>query len=387
MKGFEFWWPTEMRVGPGVLAALPLILEQLKVESLLVVSDPGVNQAGLLERVQHALASSNVKRSFFSDIKSDPEVRSVEQGLRLAKANACDAVLGVGGGSVLDVSKAIAVLLKNQGHISDFYGVDNIPGPGAPVIAIPTTAGTGSEVTVWSVLTDTVKNEKVVIGSYYNCPRIALLDPELTLTLPPKITAATGMDALTHAVESYVNKLSHVMVEAAAEKSIALIGDNLRLATLQGDNLLARQNMLVASSLAGVAFNRVRCGIVHAFSLPLGNIFHIPHGMVNAIMLAPVMRFNAPANPSAYAKIAQLLGEKVDGLSIYDAAQRSVSAVNRLKRDIGLTETLADYGVTDRHFDEVIEQAMRSGNIPVNPRMPTAQDMRQLLLEGISGES
>lgn len=386
MKGFEFWWPTEMRVGPGVLSSLPVVVEQLKIKSLLVVSDPGVNQAGLLDRVQQALSGSSVNKTLFSDIRSDPEVRSVEAGLRLARANGCDGVLGIGGGSVLDVSKAIAVMLRNDGSISNFYGVDNIPGPGAPVIAIPTTAGTGSEVTVWSVLTDTHKDEKVVIGSYHNCPRIALLDPELTLTLPPKITAATGMDALTHAIESYVNKLSHVMVEATAEKSIALIGENLRLATLQGDNIHARQNMLVASSLAGVAFNRVRCGIVHAFSLPLGNIFHIPHGMVNAIMLAPVMRFNAPANPHAYAKIAQLLGEKTDGLSLYDAAQQSVTAVQRLKRDIGLTETLADYGVTESRFDEVIEEALRSGNIPVNPRMPTAQDMRQLLVEGIAGE-
>jgi len=386
VKGFEFWWPTEMRVGPGVLSSLPVVVEQLKIKSLLVVSDPGVNRAGLLDRVQQALAGYSVKKTLFSDIRSDPEVRSVEEGLRLARSNGCDGVLGVGGGSVLDVSKAIAVMLRNDGSISNFYGVDNIPGPGAPVIAIPTTAGTGSEVTVWSVLTDTQKDEKVVIGSYHNWPRIALLDPELTLTLPPKITAATGMDALTHAIESYVNKLSHVMVEATAEKSIALIGENLRLATLQGDNMQARQNMLVASSLAGVAFNRVRCGIVHAFSLPLGNIFHIPHGMVNAIMLAPVMRFNAPANPHAYAKIAQLLGEKTDSLSLYDAAQQSVTAVQRLKRDIGLTETLADYGVTESRFDEVIEEALRSGNIPVNPRMPTAQDMRQLLVEGISGE-
>jgi len=386
VKGFEFRWPTEMRVGPGVLSSLPAVVDQLKIKSLLVVSDPGVNQAGLLDRVQQALSGSSVKKTLFSDIKSDPEVRSVEEGLRLARSNGCDGVLGIGGGSVLDVSKAIAVMLGNDGSISNFYGVDNIPGPGAPVIAIPTTAGTGSEVTVWSVLTDTSKDEKVVIGSYHNCPRIALLDPELTLTLPPKITAATGMDALTHAIESYVNKISHLMVEAAAEKSIALIGENLRLATLQGDNMQARQNMLVASSLAGVAFNRVRLGIVHAFSLPLGNIFHIPHGMVNAIMLAPVMRFNAPANPHAYAKIARLLGEKTDSLNLYDAAQQSVTAVQRLKRDIGLTETLADYGVTESRFDEVIEEAMRSGNIPVNPRMPTVHDMRQLLIEGISGE-
>jgi alcohol dehydrogenase len=385
MQDFEFWWPTQMRCGPGVINTLPEWVEQFGAKSVLLVCDPGVIAAGLLARVQTALAPSPAKITVFSDIRSDPEVRSVLDGLEAAKDAQCDLVIGLGGGSVLDVAKAIAVLLKNPGDIRTYLGVDNVPGPGAPVIAIPTTAGTGSEVTVWSVLTDREKDQKVIMGSYHNCPRLALLDPLLTLSLPPKFTAATGLDALTHAIEAYVNKASHLMVQATAEKSIALIAQNLRLAVLQGDHVQARQNMLVASSLAGVSFNRVRCGVVHAFSLPLGNQFHIPHGIVNAIMLTPCMRFNAPAQPTAFAKIAELFGEHVTGLTLYEAADKAVTAVQRLKRDIGLTETLADFGVTEDRFERIIDEALQSGNMAVNPRLANRDDMRTMLIDGVRG--
>ena len=385
MQDFEFWWPTQMQCGPGIIKSLPTWVEQLNGTSILLVADPGVIQAGLLQKVETALAPSQARVIVFSDIESDPDVRCVYQGVDIAKQHGCDLVVGVGGGSVLDVAKAIAIVLKHPGDIRDYLGVDQVPGPGIPVIAIPTTAGTGSEVTVWSVLTDKETDQKVIMGSYFNCPRVALLDPELTLTLPPKITAATGMDALTHAIEAYVNKASHIMVQATAEKAIALIADNLRYAVLQGDHLQARQNMLIASSLAGVSFNRVRCGVVHAFSLPLGNQFHIPHGMVNAIMLTPCMRFNAPAQPVAFAKIAELFGEDIRGLTVHEAAQKAVVAVQRLKQDIGLTETLADYKVTPDQFDRIIDEAMQSGNMAVNPRTATREDMRQLLLDAMSG--
>ena len=385
MQDFEFWWPTQMQCGPGIIKSLPTWVEQLNGTSILLVADPGIIQAGLLQKVETALAPSQARVIVFSDIESDPDVRCVYQGVDIAKQHGCDLVVGVGGGSVLDVAKAIAIVLKHPGDIRDYLGVDQVPGPGIPVIAIPTTAGTGSEVTVWSVLTDKETDQKVIMGSYFNCPRVALLDPELTLTLPPKITAATGMDALTHAIEAYVNKASHIMVQATAEKAIALIADNLRYAVLQGDHLQARQNMLIASSLAGVSFNRVRCGVVHAFSLPLGNQFHIPHGMVNAIMLTPCMRFNAPAQPVAFAKIAELFGEDIRGLTVHEAAQKAVVAVQRLKQDIGLTETLADYKVTPDQFDLIIDEAMQSGNMAVNPRTATREDMRQLLLDAMSG--
>lgn len=385
-KNFDFYNPTEIRYGAGVLASLPSLAQRLDIKSALLVCDPGIIKAGLVDRVADVLSAANLPFTVFSDIESDPEVRSVDEGVSAARAAGADGIIGIGGGSALDTAKAIAVMLTNTGTIRDYFGVDKIPTQGAPVIAIPTTAGTGSEVTVWSVLSDTENNVKVNIGSYLNCPRIALLDPELTTTLPAAITAATGMDALTHAIESYVNKAAHIFSESVAEKSIALIADNLRLAVLQGDNLEARGNMLIASSLAGISFNRIRLGLAHAFALPLGNLFNIPHGLVNSIMLTPVMKFNLPGNLKHYAKIAELFGERITDLSLREAAERSVIAVRQLKQDIGLTQTLADFNVSEDRFDEIIDEAMRSGNVPVNPRMPTRADMRLLLTQAMTGE-
>ncbi|KAA0890872.1 iron-containing alcohol dehydrogenase [Pusillimonas sp. ANT_WB101] len=385
-KTFEFYTPTEIRCGQGVLSTLPNAVRELGLQSVLLVCDPGVVKAGIKDRAAQILMQANIPFTVFSDIESDPTVDSVNAGLVIARSKGSDGVVAIGGGSVLDAGKAIALMLTNPGSIQDYFGVDKAVRAGAPVVAIPTTAGTGSEVTVWSVLSDTKNDVKVNIGSYFNCPRIALLDPELTVTLPAPITAATGMDALTHSIESYVNKNSNLIVEAVAEKSISLIADNLRKAVLQGDNLDARCNMLVASTLAGIAFNRVRLGLAHAFALPLGNLFHIPHGLVNAIMLTPVMQFNLPANFQYYARVARLFGQPIDGLSLRDAAHQSVVAVQQLKKDIGLTQTLADFGLTEDRFDEVIDEAMLSGNIAVNPRSPTRDDMRNLLTQAMKGD-
>lgn len=376
---FNFHCPTEIEYGEGSLSTLPRLIARFQARHVLVVGDPGLVKAGLVQQVQDVLAAADVAHTVFTDLKSDPEVRSVVAGTALAKSVSADVVVAIGGGSAMDTAKGIGLMMALPGRIEDYFGIDRIERAGAPVIAIPTTAGTGSEVTVWSVLHDTDTDRKVVIGSPYICPRIALLDPRLSRSLPPSITAATGMDALTHAIESYVNQLCHPFVDATAEQAISLIGQHLRTAVAQGNNLQARGKMLIASSLAGMAFNRVRLGLVHAFSLPLGNKYHIPHGLVNGIMLPAVMAFNVPGNLAKYARIAQLLGEPTDGLSLREAAQRSVLAVEQLKADIGLTQTLSDFGLTADGFDEVIEEAMTSGNVAVNPRTPQHDDMRHML--------
>jgi len=376
---FNFHCPTEIEYGEGSLSTLPRLVARFHAKHVLVVGDPGLVKAGLVQQVQDVLAAADVPHTVFTDLKSDPEVRSVVAGTALAKSVSADLVVAIGGGSAMDTAKGIGLMMVLPGRIEDYFGIDRIERAGAPVIAIPTTAGTGSEVTVWSVLHDTDADRKVVIGSPYICPRIALLDPQLSRSLPPSITAATGMDALTHAIESYVNQLCHPFVDATAEQAISLIGQHLRTAVAQGNHLEARGKMLIASSLAGMAFNRVRLGLVHAFSLPLGNKYHIPHGLVNGIMLPAVMAFNVPGNLAKYARIAQMLGEPIDGLSLREAAQRSVRAVEQLKADIGLTQTLSDFGLTPEGFDDVIEEAMTSGNVAVNPRMPQHDDMRCML--------
>lgn len=386
LRHFSYHVPTAIEFGWGALARLPAIVRDQGGTRVLVVGDPGVERAGLVRRVMTCLAEAEMFATAFTDVQSDPDVRSVETGTAAARAARCDTVVGIGGGSALDAAKAIGLMLTNPGHIRDYVGIGKVRHPPVPVVAIPTTAGTGSELTIWSVLTDAERGEKVSVGSVLNCPRVGLLDPELTVSLPPAITAQTGMDALTHAVESYVNTASHPLSEAPAEKAVRLIGRSLRRAVAQAGAAHAaadaRADMLLASALAGMAFNATRLGYVHAFALPLGAKFKIPHGLVNAIMLPAVMRFNVPGNVPAFARLASMLGETVSGLSDRDAAFQSVTAVERLKADVGITATLADFGVTAGHFDAVIDEALLSGNCAVNPRQATREDLRGMLAQG-----
>lgn len=379
MKSFSYHIPTQIEFGNGAIARLPEFVRDLGGSRVLIVGDPGVQRAGLIDRVQSVLSGASIASAVFADVESDPATRSVDDGTVKGKAEGCDLVVGIGGGSALDTAKAIGLMLVNDGNIKEYVGIGKVPKPGAPVIAVPTTAGTGSELTIWSVLSDKVAKAKISVGSVLNCPKIALLDPELTLSLPPQITAATGMDALTHALESYVNTATQPISEAMSDQAMTLIAKSLRKAVLDGTDVEARGDMLLASSIAAMAFNSTRLGLVHAFAMPLGAKFGIPHGLVNAIMLPEVMRFNHLSNPRKFARIAEIFGEKTDGLSTEDAAALSVVAIEKLKRDVGITAKLGNFGVTENRFDEIVDEALLSGNVPVNPRQPTHDDMKALL--------
>lgn len=379
MRAFSYHIPTQIEFGNGAIARLPEFVKALGGSRVLVVGDPGVQRAGLIDRVQAILTGASIFNAVFADVESDPATRSVDEGTVHGKANGCDLVVGIGGGSALDTAKAIGLMLVNDGNIKDYVGIGKVPRAGTPVIAVPTTAGTGSELTIWSVLSDKVAKAKISVGSVLNCPAIALLDPELTLSLPPQITAATGMDALTHALESYVNTATQPISEAMSDQAMTLIARSLRKAVADGSDVDARGDMLLASTIAAMAFNSTRLGLVHAFAMPLGAKFGIPHGLVNAIMLPEVMRFNHLANPRKFARIAEIFGEKTAGLSVEEAAALSVSAIEKLKLDVGITAKLSNFGVTEGRFDEIVDEAMLSGNVPVNPRQPTHDDMKALL--------
>ncbi|MBL8582661.1 MAG: iron-containing alcohol dehydrogenase [Rhizobiaceae bacterium] len=378
-RSFSFVSPTAVQFGAGIVASLPDCVARLAGNRPLIVGDPGIERAGILARVEAILGGAGLAFTVFTDVESDPDVRSVRRGVEVAKAASCDVVVAIGGGSALDAAKGIALMLSNAGDIVDYVGIDKVTKPTIPLIAIPTTAGTGSELTIWSVLSDRANGAKFGIGSPLLCPSVALLDPELTISLPQAITAATGLDALTHAIESLVCTASNPFSAAPAEMAIRMIGENLRLAVAHGENREARANMLIASALAGIAFNQTRLGYVHAFSMPLGSRFKIPHGLVNAITLPAVMQFNLPGNLDAFARIAGLLGERLEGLTLREAAQRSVQAVMDLKTDIGINQTLADFGVDEDSYDDIIDETMKSGNCPVNPRQATREDFRAML--------
>ncbi|HBQ31457.1 MAG TPA: alcohol dehydrogenase [Ochrobactrum anthropi] len=379
MKSFTYHIPTQIEFGNGLIAKLPNYVRSLKASRAIVVGDPGVERAGLVEKVSSILKADGIETVVFTDVESDPATRSVDEGVVLGKAHKADVVVGIGGGSALDTAKAIGLMLTNKGNMRDYVGIDKVPLAGAPVIAVPTTAGTGSELTIWSVLSDKVQKVKISVGSTLNCAKIALLDPELTLSLPSAITATTGMDALTHALESYVNTATQPISEAMSEQAMVLIAKSLRTAVNDGSNLEARGDMLLASTIAAMAFNNTRLGVVHAFAMPLGAKFGIPHGLVNAIMLPEVMRFNHLSNAKKFARIAEIFGEDVSGLSAEQAALLSVDAISKLRADVGISAKLSNFGVTPERLDEVIEEALQSGNVPVNPRQPTHDDMRALL--------
>lgn len=375
---FRYEIPTAIEFGNGSIRLLAEHVKTLGGSKVLIVADPGVVQAGIAERLKAPLEEANIPYELFSDIEADPAIESVEQGTGIAKSTGCDLVVGVGGGSSLDTAKAIGLMLTNPGHIKDYVGINKVGIPAAPVIAVPTTAGTGSEMTIWSVLSDKKEKVKLSVGSIYNCPALALCDPELTMTLPPHITAATGMDALTHALESYVNKATQPISEGLSVQAMKMISNSLRLAVVQGENLEARYNMLQASLIAAMAFNSTRLGLAHALAIPLGAHFKIPHGVVNAILLPEVMQFNIIGNVAKFAEIAVIFGERTEHLTEREAAERSVAAIRKLKLDVGITQTLSDYGLEEKHLDKIAEEAMTSGNVPVNPRKPSIEDLKNI---------
>ena len=378
LKNFRYEVPTAIEFGNGYINSLPNHVVNLNGSKVLIVGDPGVLNAGIIAKLEAPLKSSGIPYVVFTDVGREATSYSVYLGVSFAKRESCDVVVGVGGGSALDTAKAIGLMLKHSGTIHDYVGIDLVPGPGVPVIAVPTTAGTGSELTRFAVLSDKKAQAKVSVGSMYVCPALALCDPELTLTLPAHITAATGMDALTHAMESYVNKATQPISETLSLQSMKLIAKSLRLSVVQGENLDARYDMLMASSIAAMAFNTTRLGLAHALAMPLGAHFKIPHGVVNAILLPEVMKFNLIGNLDKFKEIAVIFGEKIDGLTDREAAERAVAAIRQLNKDIGITQTLSDYGLEEEHLDFVAEEAMLSGNVPVNPVKPTLDDFKNI---------
>ena len=292
--------------------------------------------------------------------------------------------MGIGGGSSLDTAKAVATLLTNPGRILDYTGLHKVKNPLPPVIAIPTTAGTGSEVSLWSVFTNDETGLKVAVGSVYVYPMIALCDPALTLELQPLITAATGMDALAHAIECYTNNACQPISAPLAWNAMELIGRHLRNAVLQGANRDSRYAMLLASTMAGIAMNPTRLGLAHALAMPLGSWdLRIPHGIAVAVTLPRVMKFNWVAAPDRFAAVARALGAPVERLSTADAAQSAVAAVEKLATDIQLPKGLGEYGLRSSDIPRVIDEAMKSGNVAVNPRTTSKEQLAAVLEESL----
>ena len=374
--------PTEIHFGCGILASLPERLGALGCRRPILVTDQGMRAAGAVERIERLLSVAGIELTVYDGVTADSGTNLIAEAAARAKDFGADSVVGLGGGSSLDSSKAVAAMITNCGTILDYIGIDKLAQKPVPVIAIPTAAGTGSEVTYWSVFIDNQTNLKVAAGGVLLFPTVALCDPELTLTLPPSATAATGMDALGHAVECYVNDACQPISAALALKAIELIGRHLRSAVLNGRQIHSRYGMLLASTMAGIAMNSTRLGLAHALAMPLGSYdLRIPHGLAIGITLPAVMRFNHAARFDRYRDVARALGESVEGLPAGKAAARSFRAVARLGRDVGIPKRLGDVGMREKHIDAVAAEAIKSGNVAVNPRRATVEDLKAILRE------
>ena len=381
IKAFEFKVPTRIQFGVSLIDSLGEEVKALKMQRVLLVTDRGVVNAGLLERVTRVLDTSAIDYTVFDTVEANPTTTTVHNGAEIFRKNKCDGLVAVGGGSPIDAAKGIGVQATHEGDIMDYSRrvgkpVQNIT---PPLVAIPTTAGTGSEVTWVSVLVDPKDKVKIVVPSPYLAANVAIVDPSLTVSLPPAVTAYTGMDALTHAIEAYVSLKSQPIADSLALQAVQLISSSLREAVGNGDNLAARTSMLLASTMAGMAFVNASVGLVHAAAHALGGFFNIAHGIANAVMLPLVMRLSLIGNPGKYADIAAAMGENLEGLSEMEAARGAVFAVQSLAADIGIPQDLKQLGADSARISDLVEETMnQSGSYPFNARKVGKREIVQL---------
>jgi len=375
----QFLMSTKVVAGVGAATEAAKEVKLLGGKKVLIVTDPGLSKAGLPSVVAENLKAAGIESAVFDTVESDPSITTASKAAEAARGFAAEVLIAVGGGSAIDAAKSAGVLVTSGGYLRDFGGVGKVAKPTLPLIAIPTTAGTGSEITVFAVMTDTDKNEKFTISSPLIAPRVAILDPEFTVKLPPSITAFTGMDALTHAVEAYVSVNAQPATDALALHAIKLIMANLPIAVHRGDNLRARENMLQAAFLAGVAFNCAFLGLAHALASPLGAHFHVPHGLANAVMLPYVMEFNRPAAVDRFAAIAITLGLGTVGEHPNRLAEKTIGAVSQLVRDINIPVHLREVGAKQDLLALVASDALKSIQLKFNPRFASEGDILGLL--------
>ena len=354
--------------------------KRLGGSKVLVITDPGIKAAGILDAVRQVIERAGLRYGAFSEVEPDPKIEVVAASLEAAKAYQPDLIVGVGGGSSLDISKVTSVMLANSGEIDNYFGMELVPSPGVPLILIPTTAGTGSEVTSIAVLSDTKNNVKKGIVSEHMFARVVVLDPELTLGLPSRITAMTGMDALVHAVESFTGRRATVFTDTLNLQAIRMIAANLRKVYANGSNRHARENMLYASCLAGMAFSNTQNGLDHALALAIGGRYHLPHGLLTAFICPWVMDYNLMAIPEKFIQIAEAFGEDLTGTSAMEGARLAVLAVQDLLDDVGISYKLSSYGVSQEEFPAIAKATVGAVRlISNNPRDVTEDDVIRLL--------
>ncbi len=364
----KFAMNTRVLMGENACEQIAAQADLLGRRKILLVTDEGLLKAGVVDRVLKHIDTKRFELTIFSEVKPDPSVKVVDKGASLAKEKKVDLVISVGGGSPIDAGKGIAVVATNGGSSADYEGLDKYTKPPLPLFAIPTTCGTGSEVTFGAVLTNADTNYKFILYGYNCAPQVAFLDPMLLLGIPQKVMVPTGMDALTHAVESYISKGATPQSKPLALEAIRLISKNFVRAAQNTNDSEAISNMLYAANIAGIAFACSRLGIVHAMALPLGAFFHVPHGIANSILLPHGLEYNLGFDNAGYCDIAAALDLDLSGLSEKQTAQKVVEGIKKIAVDVGAPAKLSEVGVKTDKISDMARDTMKSSHIPANPR-------------------
>ncbi|MFS0776888.1 iron-containing alcohol dehydrogenase [Neobacillus sp. 3P2-tot-E-2] len=365
--------------GTGSIAQIGEQAKKLHASRVIIITDKIIRQTGVLSKVTEPLISLNIEVDIIDDVIPEPPFENLEQMITKIEGKGYDLLIGVGGGSALDITKVLSVMLTNKKNVRDMIGIENIENPGLPTILVPTTSGTGSEVTYNAIFTDTRDMVKKGIVSPYLLPNVAIVDAELTLTVPPAVTAATGMDALVHAVESYTAIRADELTDGIALQAIKLISRSLRKAVYNGRDIKAREDMAMGSLLAGISLGNAGVGAVHALAYPLGGRFKVPHGVANSLLLPFVMKYNVVANLEKFSEIAKAMGENIEGLSLREAADTAVTALAQLSKDVGIPASLKDVGVTSSDIKSLAEEASKIDRLlNNNPRWMTVKEIKEI---------
>lgn len=376
MKPFTFTVPENVHFGMGSIQELPELLKELKSDSCILVSDRGIEAIGLVKKIRDVVENAGIKYAEYLDVVPNPTAKNVMDCVKIYKESGATSIIALGGGSAMDTAKAAGIIHKYGGEVGQYEGGNTVPGPIDPFFAIPTTAGTGSEVSTFSVIVDEARNYKLTINDPKLAPTVALLDPELIMTAPPSIAAACGMDAFIHAMESYINNVENVFAEALAEKAMELIGAHIRRFVAVRTDEEAACAMMLGSTFAGITM-MTRLGEVHAMSHPVSAYFGVAHGVANAVLLPTVTEFNALGDKKGkYAKIYQYITGQPAPATFKPIQLADV--IRELNAELGIPACLADVGVTEDKIPVMAADAMKSGNILVNPRTAKQADIEAL---------
>ena len=381
-----YYLPTRNVFGMGASQEAGELMKSLGGYKTMIVTDRFLHESGMAGQLQEILARSGVESIVFPGAEPNPTDKNVAAGVAVYRDNGCDSILSLGGGSSHDCAKGIGMVAANGGTIHDYEGVDKSSRPLMPLMAVNTTAGTASEITRFCIITDTSRKVKMAIVDWRVTPQIAINDPELMKGMPPALTAATGMDALTHAIEAYVSTNSNPLTDAAATMAIGMISHYLPKAVANGNYMKARDKMAYAQYLAGIAFNNASLGYVHAMAHQLGGYYNLPHGVCNAVLLPYVMKFNLIGNMTRFKEIALNMGVRGNDMSCSAAAEEGIAAVKRLSQRLGIPANLKELGVKPEDFAVMAENAMKDVCSLTNPRTATKEQIIEIFRQAYEGE-